>query len=496
MNIEQLLEGVKVNSIKHGRSSDVVSIFADSRVISGTGALFVAISGAVFDGHNEIKNLLSANKVSFVVLDQKLEFHDFDDVTMIYVPDSKVALGKIASNFYGHPSSKIISVGITGTNGKTTTSYLIESILNKANLPAGRIGTNGYDLLGVSHAAITTTPSVLELNMMLDDLHSRGGMSVVIEVSSHGLTQHRVSGIDFDVAIFTNLTQDHIDYHKNLDDYFNAKSILFRLCKPKVSIVNLDDSYANRLLSLIEGKVLTYSLKSGADIYIAEHKITTDGLSATIKIGSNSISIKSSLVGRFNLYNILAAVSFGVSQGIDYDLISSGIEGVNYIPGRFERVDEGQPYSLIIDYAHTDDALKNILTAARELTDGRLIVVFGCGGDRDRGKRAKMGKVVKELSDYIIVTSDNPRTEDPLNIVADILAGMDLGDNNNGNVRLVIDRKEAIKAAIGEATAGDTVIIAGKGHEQYQIVGQETLHFNDKEEAIKVLRSNETKVQS
>jgi len=463
---------------------EVRRISCDSRNVA-PGTVFVAVRGPMQDGHRYIDDAVKKKASAVILEDISLKPPEGSRVPFIVVKDSKEALSKISDVFFGHPYQRVKCVGITGTNGKTTVSYLIKSILNSADIKCGLIGTIGNKVREENLKTNNTTPGVLELHGLIKDMAQAGDTYVALEVSSHALDQERVKGIIFRSAIFTNLTQDHLDYHKTMEDYFLAKQKLFTECAGRDTnfIINKDEAFGQRLLGSLNGRILTYGFSSDADVCVMRHELSRNGSQAIIKIPQGVINIVSSLVGRHNLYNIMAAVAFGVSEGLGPVSIKNGIEAVSYVPGRLERIDTKKGFSVFVDYAHTDDALKNVLESLRLiLHNGRIITVFGCGGDRDKGKRPKMGRVVSALSDYCFVTSDNPRDEDQAVIIEQIIAGME-----KNNFEVIPDRFKAIQKALVMAADGDFVLVAGKGHETYQIVKGKTLAFDDKSVVLKIL---------
>lgn len=405
----------------------------------------------------------------------------------IQVAAIRRTLADASRTFFHHPEQRLQLIGITGTNGKTTTSYLVESILGAAGIVNGVIGTIEYRLAGTTRVATNTTPDSLDLLSSFHKLVDAGGRAVVMEVSSHALAQERVWGLHFAVAVFTNLTQDHLDYHQDFEHYFQAKRRLFEgqgAPPPDWAVINADDPWGTRLLELPYSHCLTYGVSGDAQVKPQQVTSTPKGTEAVVSTPAGKLQIVSPLLGRANLANILAAVSTGVAMGIANTKIEEGVARLHAVPGRFERIDEGQPFLVFVDYAHTDDALKNLLRTARELTRERLIVLFGCGGERDRTKRPRMGEAAGNLADFVVLTSDNPRSEDPLLIMADALVGL----QRTGKPYIAeVDRRTAIRKALGEARAGDVVVLAGKGHETYQILRDGKIDFDDREAARNVL---------
>lgn len=486
MNIKDVLKGVQVVKAAGAAPDavDISSLACDSRD-AAAGALFVAVRGAQQDGHLYIADALQRGAAAVVFQDAAFFPKQGVCVPFIQARDSKVALARAAGNFFGEPYRHIRCVGITGTNGKTTTSYLVRSILNAAGLKCALIGTIGYRIDDTNVPSQNTTPGILELHQLLRRMIDSGNQYVAMEVSSHALDQDRVEGMVFRAALFTNLTQDHLDYHKDMEAYFRAKEKLFfeHVESDSHLIVNTDDPFGRRLYDSLKGHRVGYGFVD-TDVSVVSHRISRDATQATIKTPKGSLEISSGLVGRYNLYNILAAVAFAVSEGLGLDIVREGIERVPCVPGRLERIDAPQGFSVFVDYAHTDDALKNVLESLRSIIhNGRIVTVFGCGGDRDRGKRPKMGRVASALSDHCIITSDNPRSEDPHAIIAEIASGF-----IEQNYEIEPDREAAIRRALAWAKPGDFVLLAGKGHETYQVIKDNILDFDDKSVVVEALR--------
>ncbi|MBI3578582.1 MAG: UDP-N-acetylmuramoyl-L-alanyl-D-glutamate--2,6-diaminopimelate ligase [Ignavibacteriales bacterium] len=498
MKLAQLLEGVKVAKLfqtMFGRmvvthDVEVHRIQYDSRKIE-QGDCFVAIRGTGSDGHQFIGNAVSKGaKVVVMENDGFLpdSFFMHAGVVKAIVSDSRKAMATMAANFFGHPSKKMKLVGVTGTNGKTTTSSIIQAILEAAGNKTGLIGTIEYRIGNNVIPATHTTPESLELNELLARMVETGCTSVSMEVSSHALHQSRVYGLEYAAAVFTNLTQDHLDYHNTMEEYFQAKKILFDgLTASSWGVTNADDNWGTKILASTTAKKLTYGVTSSADIRATDIQLSINGTSFAVQHEGKTTMIHSSLVGRFNVYNILAAFSAGVGLGIPKEIIRDGIENIKSVRGRFERIASPKGWTAIIDYAHTPDALEKCLTTIHDVLPkenrGKIITVFGAGGDRDKKKRPMMGEVAGRLSDVVIVTSDNPRTEDPQAIINDVVKGVPQ------RVRFVqeVDRRKAIEKAIAQASAGDVVLVAGKGHEDYQVIGTEKIHFSDREAVEKLL---------
>ncbi len=461
---------------------EILGLADDSREVA-PGCLFTAMPGERADGHDYIDEALARGAVA-VILERERSIRS---AVAIQVRDSTEALAAVASRFFDDPSCGMTLVGITGTNGKTTTSLLVQRILREAGRRPGLIGTLRYEVGEEVSAALNTTPGALQLQRLLHRMRRAGNDACVMEVSSHGLAQGRVSGCRFDVRVFTNLTRDHLDFHATMEAYFAAKRRLFEASFAKegaVTIVNIDDPWGRRLAERCDAPVRTFGVRNPADLQASDVVNTIDGLSFSVRAAGETVQIVSPLSGTHNVENILAALSVGSALGVPLTVQARALGDVASVPGRFEKI-PGPGFSVIVDYAHTDDALRNLLQSAREVCAQRLITIFGCGGDRDRGKRPLMGDVAARLSDLVIVTSDNPRTEAPERIIEEILAGVDPARRRA--VQVMQDRREAIGAGIAQARAGDLVVVAGKGHEDYQILGETRIHFDDREEVRKVL---------
>jgi UDP-N-acetylmuramoyl-L-alanyl-D-glutamate--2,6-diaminopimelate ligase len=411
---------------------------------------------------------------------------DFAGGGWIEVEHGRRALAVASRNFYGRPDEKIHFTGITGTNGKTTTSFLIDAILREAGFVTGLIGTIEYRLAGERREAANTTPESLDTMQFAAELETRGGSHLVSEISSHALALGRVYGFHFHTAVFTNLTRDHLDFHRTMEEYSAAKRLLFSPADtpaPVWAVLNRGDR-ASAAMANEQSRVLWYGLSGDAQVR-AENIVTSfNGLRFDLCYEGARQAMESPLAGRINVLNILAASGAALSYGIDLATIAKGIAALQAVPGRFERIDCGQPFLVAVDYAHTDDALRNVIQVAREMTKGRVITLFGCGGDRDRAKRPLMGMAAGELSDFVVLTSDNPRSEDPLDIINDALVGLRRFDTPH---IAEPDRAKAIRRALEEAHAGDVVLIAGKGHETYQVLRDRTIHFDDRETAREIL---------
>ncbi|NEQ35445.1 MAG: UDP-N-acetylmuramoyl-L-alanyl-D-glutamate--2,6-diaminopimelate ligase [Okeania sp. SIO3I5] len=448
------------------------------------GDLFLGMPGTRVDGGDFWSSAIANGAVVAIVSHLAATKYPAKNECVIPVADMSQICPEIAAAFYDYPGQKIRMVGITGTNGKTTTTHLVEFLLNNAQLPTALFGTLYARWPGFAETAAYTTPFPVELQNQLAQAVAAGSKYGVMEVSSHSLHQKRVWGCTYEVAVFTNLTQDHLDYHKDMDDYFEAKALLFGSDYLKGrAIVNADDSYGKKLIARLESeKVWSYSTSdTSADLWASDLEYQPTGVKGTLHTPQGDIAFSLPLVGQYNLSNMLAAVGAALHLGLDLAMVVAHLSEFPGVPGRMERVQvtEEQDVSVIVDYAHTPDSLENLLKAARPFIPGRMICVFGCGGDRDRTKRPKMGQIAAELSDLAVVTSDNPRTEDPEKILQDILEGI----SPEVKPLVISDRSQAINAAIMEAKAGDGVLIAGKGHEDYQILGTEKIHFDDREQA-------------
>lgn len=475
MKLTQLIKSSGINRDVSGLEDfDVAGLACDSKKVSDN-FIFVAIKGNNIDGHRFIKEAVDKGSRAVVVQASSPQPPVSKNITLIEVEDTRKALAKLAADFYGNPSKKLKVVGITGTNGKTTVSYLIEAILKEARYEAAVIGTVNYRFKGRVIDSKNTTPGPLELQGMLADILKEGIDYTIMEVSSHALDQHRTDAIDFRYAIFTNLTQDHLDYHHSLEDYFQAKSRLFRgLKRGSCAIINQDDPYAERIRGLTQADIITYGLTDKAQVRAEKIKSDINHTEFILSIPANKINFKTPLIGRHNIYNVLASICLGLKEGLDLSVIRSAIGKFEAVAGRLQRIDFGGVFAVFVDYAHTEDALLNVITTLRQLTNRKIIVVFGCGGERDKAKRPKMGRVVSELADYAIITSDNPRSEEPESIIEDIKKGI-----KKQNFYVVVDRRDAINKSLTLAQPGDIVLIAGKGHENYQIFKNKVISFND-----------------
>lgn len=500
MRLRNLIKGVKITSISGTLNEDVLGVAYHSERVQPNG-VFVAMRGLHHDGHAFIAHAIRNGAKAIVA--EELPEH-VKGVTMIRVPDSRRALARISATFYGDPSLHLKVIGITGTNGKTTTSYLLESIVHQAGYAPGVVGTINCRFGSQISKTSNTTPESLELQRLLGQMAENKISHVVMEVSSHALDQNRVAGVHFNGCVFTNLTPEHLDYHGTIERYAQTKAKLFSqfleestVSGEKFAVINRDDPYADYVCSSTSAWVVRYGMTPNADITIEDAAISSEEMRGVLKTFRGDITFHTPLLGRFNLHNVMAAAGAALCLDIPLESIRSGLENVAAIPGRMERVEGAVGFTVLVDYAHTPDALEKVLASLRELSPGRILVVFGCGGDRDRGKRPIMGRIAALLSEVVILTSDNPRTEKPERIVSEIEEGIsDTGlrkltpssGNQQRGYLIVVDRREAIRTAIGMAQGGDLVLIAGKGHENYQILGTHTIAFDDRKEIEKALQ--------
>ncbi len=505
MKIAELLQAITPQGVSGATDLEIQGLYYDSRKVE-PGGLFFALRGVASDGHHFLAAALQKGAAAVVVEDLSCAPAG---VTVICVADARLAMAKMAAAFYGFPTGKVPVVGITGTNGKTTTTFIVEGILEKAGVPAAVLGTISYRFGSKEIPAPNTTPESVDLQRTLRDLVDLGARGVVMEVSSHALEQRRVDGCQFDVGVFTNLTRDHLDYHGTMESYLASKQRLFaellvpdRTKPRRGAVVNLEDPYAAEIAGHAACPVIGYGIGGSPQVTARNVRFSGEGIAATLVTPKGEIAIHSLLLGRFNLSNILAAAAVGIALDLPLEVIRAGIEGHKRVPGRLERVANGRGVIALVDYAHTGDALENVLKTLREFATGRIITVFGCGGDRDRGKRPIMGEIAGRLSDLAVLTSDNPRSEEPQAIIGEVRAGLlPLGlreytaaelavDAQEKGFISVVDRREAIRLAARVARAGDVLLLAGKGHEDYQIVGLEKHHFDDREEAALALRKS------
>lgn len=480
MKLLELLDGVKYKLVKGNLDKEIEKVQYDSRKIAKND-IFVCLSGFEVDGHQFANKAIEAG-ASVLICEKDLDFDNIsDEVTVIRVEEGRKALAIISANYYDHPTKKLKLIGVTGTNGKTTSVYILKSILEKAGEKVGLIGTIANYIGDEKIKSERTTPESLELQKLFKDMVDKGCKYCVMEVSSHSLQLDRVYGCNFEVGIFTNLTRDHLDFHGTFDNYYNAKFKLFE--RSNTSVVNIDDNYGYRVISdlnKLSKKVVTYSIKDSSD-YKA-YDINLEERDIIFKV--NGVEYRFVLPGQYNIYNALGVISAVKTLGIEDEAIKSGLLDVT-VPGRCERIGNkyNVPYEIIIDFAHTPDGLKNILETLRAFTKNRLIAVYGSGGDRDKVKRAELGRVGSEIADLVIITTDNPRNEEPMDIIKEIVAGIE-----KTNYLAIENRVEAIRIALEMAEAGDTVVMAGKGHETYQINNDGVIHFDEREVVDDILR--------
>ena len=472
MRLAELVAGLPEARVVGDASVEISELVYDSRKAS-PGTLFFCVRGEKVDGHQFAPRVVEEGAAALVV---ERELADLA-VPQVVVEDSRAAMAPLAARFWGDPTAQLRVVGVTGTNGKTTTAFLIREILQAADFRCGLLGTVKMVVGGVEKEVVRTTPEAVELQATFRQMLEGGDEACAMEVSSHAMALHRADAIHFEVALFTNLTQDHLDFHADMEDYFLAKRKLFE-AEPGIRIVNVDDPYGQRLAE--EFECVTFSAE-GAEADYSAREVEFDAAGATFSVGE--MRLRTGLPGHFNVANALGAFAAAEAMGVGEEIAAVGLARAARVPGRFEPIDEGQGFAVLVDYAHTPDSLENVLRAARLLTEGKLISVFGAGGDRDRDKRPKMGRAGAELSDLTVITSDNPRSEDPEQIVAEVASGAE-GAEGASELEVVIDRREAIALALGRAAPGDTVVIAGKGHEQGQEFEEgRKVPFDDREVA-------------
>ncbi len=484
MRLQELISNLDYRRVDKSLDCEIKGISCNSACIR-PGYLFVAIKGSRLNGHSFVKQAIDKGAKA-IILQEDLALHN--EVTKILVPDSQTALAYACASFFGHPTKSLKVIGITGTNGKTTVSYLIEKILASAKVPCGVIGTVNYRSARRKLPALNTTPQADTLQRLMRQLLLDKSRYAIMEVSSHALRQRRVEAIDFCSAIFTNLSKEHLDYHRSLTNYFSSKARLFERLTPGAwAIINADEDYGRKLIKITKAKVLTYGIEQAARIQARDLSLNLKRSRFRVLTPKGEMEILSPLIGRHNVYNILAAISAAFIEEIKFSDIVSGIKGLGAVPGRLERIDCGQQFSVFVDYAHTVDGLEKILWALKPNANNKIILVFGCGGDRDKTKRPLMGRLATKLSDFVIITSDNPRSERPQRIIADILQGISRKANN---YKVILDRFQAIQEALSMARKGNIVVIAGKGHECSQLFANKTIPFNDSEAVRKILLTN------
>jgi UDP-N-acetylmuramoyl-L-alanyl-D-glutamate--2,6-diaminopimelate ligase/murE/murF fusion protein len=490
-SLEELIRVIPEAKIQGRKDRMICHLAHDSRkVIPGT--LFICFSGAKADGHQFIMQARQKGAVAVLVEKEVEEIPE--GLTVIRVGDTRAVVRVLAPYFYDYPARKLRMIGITGTNGKTTTTYLLKSIFNHAGYKVGIIGTIQVLIEETVLPTANTTPDVIDLQGILAQMVDAGMDYVVMEVSSHALALDRIAGCEFDVGIFTNITQDHLDFHQTFENYLAAKTRLFQLIssgnfykEKKAAIINVDDPASASIRKETHCRTITYGLEERADLTALNTNIQANGTGFDLKGEFGVLPIAMKITGKFNVYNVLAAVGAAQAEGIGNELIKIALEKFQSVPGRFELVNAGQDFTIIIDYAHTPDGLENILKTAQQIAMRRIIVVFGCGGDRDRTKRPIMGKLAAIYGDVIIATSDNPRSEDPSAILSEIEVGIQAGLTSDKLYEKIVDRRQAISKALHLAKQNDIVIIAGKGHENYQILKDRTIHFDDKEVAMEIV---------
>jgi UDP-N-acetylmuramoyl-L-alanyl-D-glutamate--2,6-diaminopimelate ligase len=484
MKLKDLLKGIAFLNLYGDEKEEIQGIAYSSKNVKN-GFLFAALKGAKENGFNFIEEAL-ARGASAILSEKPRPAHI--KKTWVQVSEARQALALASANFYSHPSDKMKVVGVTGTKGKTTVTYLLESIIKKSNFHPAVIGTISYRWPNHAISAERTTPEAPDLQRMLSEMASQGVTHCLIEVSSHSLDLKRVLGIGFDIVVFTNLSGEHLDYHHSLESYFEAKKKLFFLDhKKRIAVVNIDDPWGKKLISELQNEeVLTYGLEPSAQVCAENFKFSQKGIELLVRYPEGKLTVFSVLLGMPNVYNILSSISVALALNIPLASIKKGISSLQGVPGRFERIENLFGFNIFVDYAHTDDALRNLLETVRGLSPKRIILVFGAGGDRDKTKRPRMGEVAGELADITILTSDNPRSEDPLAIISDIEKG--IKKTGNKNYKILNDRKEAIEYGLSHLEKGDYLLVAGKGHENYQIFKDKTIPFDDAEVIRKILK--------
>ena len=485
----KIFENIPYDILNEGKKFEIEGIEYDSRKIKKN-YVFIAMTGNISDGHDFIQKAIDSG-AGMVVVEKGVnikEYEGYEDVYFIFVKDVRKRLGTIASNYYGYPQNKIKIIGITGTNGKTTSSYILENILERTS----RIGTTGNRILDKEFESVNTTPESLELIRLIDESVRKGVEYFIMEVSSHALEIGRVNMLEFDSAIFTNLTQDHLDFHGTMENYYNAKKKIFEMLRDGgKGVVNSDDEYGKKIC-MEEGeekKLITVSIKDeNADIYGKILRYTNDGMEISVKINGKEKVFDVNLVGEYNLYNILGCIGSTLSLGMEAEEVIEKLEFMKSVPGRFETVKNNRNARIVVDFAHTDYVLLNVGKTLKDITENRVITLFGAGADSDTGKRTKKKQAAAKFSEFIILTSDNPRTEDPLEILSDIEEGLKAVKFPEDCYKIIEDREKSIKYAIENVLQeGDSLLIAGKGHETYQILGKEKRYFDNREEAKKYL---------
>jgi len=483
MKLKEILEGLSLLEITADMEMEIGGISFDSRTVS-PGQLFVAVSGFASDGHRFIP--MAVEKGACAVLCEKVPEID---IPYIRVENTRFALAIAAKNFYGDPAGKMCMIGLTGTNGKTTSTYLIKHMLEFCRgAKVGLIGTNANMIGDTELHTERTTPESLELQSLLADMHAAGCTHVVMEVSSHALVLDRVAGIQYEVGAFTNLTQDHLDFHGDMDEYARAKSLLFSHCNKGAA--NVDDPYSKVMLSGAKCPVITYSIGGDALLVAEELRLEPSSVHFKASFGGERVQVDLGIPGRFSVYNALGVIACCLQLGLSLEECAAALKSAKGVKGRVETVPTDGDYTIVIDYSHTPDSLENVLKTVREATKGRVVALFGCGGDRDRAKRPIMGRIGTEMSDFAIITSDNPRTEDPDAIIADILEGVDV---DSERYVAITDRVQAIRYAIENHRPGDIIVLAGKGHETYQEINHQKFHMDEREIVADILKERKIK---
>lgn len=480
MNLHDLVEGVDVKKIV-GSNIDVKDICCNTNEVK-EGSLFFCIEGYKTDGHKYAEKAVD-NGAKAIVIDKDVEVNG--DVTKIYVDDTRIAMAKMSSNFFSNPSKNLSIIGITGTSGKTTSTYMLKSILEKYNKKTALLGSINNIIGNKSVKSKNTTPESLDLQRMFKEMADEGVKNCVMEVSSHSIALNRVYGIHFDSGVFTNLSQDHLDFHKTMENYFQTKLKLFDNCSH--AVINIDDEYGKRAVKLIKNDIITFGLSNDADVRADNIELTQNGSTFDLNYKDEKVKINILLPGKYNIYNALSCGAAAISIGVPLNIIKEGLEALDKVPGRSEKINTNRGFNIIIDYAHTPGEIENILKTTREYAKKRLVIVFGCGGDRDKTKRPIMGEIAGSLSDFCVVTSDNPRSEEPEKIIEDILPGV---KKSGCDYVKITNRKEAIKYAILNAKKDDVIVIAGKGHENYQILKDKTIHFDEREIVQEILKED------
>lgn len=484
MNLTKIFDNIELVKVDGNMDLEINEINQDSRLVT-SGNLFICIKGSKVDGHQYLKQAAVCGAIAAVVEDWPVDTYG---LTIIQIKNVAASLKEIAGAFYGYPDRHLKLIGVVGTNGKTTSTYLLKKVLENEGYQVGLIGTINHLIRDKALPAGNTTPGLLELQKLFSQMAAAGVEYVVMEVSSHSIDQGRVAGLKFEGGIFTNITQDHLDYHKTFEEYLKVKTKFFKdLPSDSWAAINIDDPHANSLISQIKAKVYTYGITNQASVHAEDIRVVQAGVFYKANTFRGNMELKLKLTGYFNVYNSLGVLTAGLAEGFDPTKVKVGLESVAVVPGRFQMVPESKNFGVIVDYAHTPDGLENILKTARKLTSRRLLLVFGCGGDRDRAKRPIMGGIAARMADFTIITSDNPRTEDPMRIIKEIEVGFQKFTPASA-FQIEVDRAAAIRKIIGMAEDEDLVMIAGKGHETYQDFGDHRIHFDDQEVAREALK--------